>query len=351
MNTDYEEKWAVACLGILAIAIKLKVPYYVTDQHLHLMKKILVSLLILSIIPSCHSDHQEKIPERAMKLETIRIFGQQRPDGEFGEFDMPIEKGLEHLKVATQDEVNLEDDDLVLGLTTDHFPLAIPINALSGFEVANLTLNDTPYLLTWCPLVGTARAFDGTLNGDTSGFDFGMGLVNNNLLIIDRKTKTVWNQLSCKAIEGDLEGQELTALPTIQGTWSTWRELYPESKVAINTDTSNAVFPSSVNEKQYYHNWMPGKPRSAINSDTHNIQNLGLGVNLAEGAVFFPLSHLLELDSPLTYPTEAQDLMIHFDSVGHSAWAETKDGSLVPGVMVYEWAWKSFYPESNTFGR
>ena len=44
-------------------------------------------------------------------------------------------------------------------------------------------------------------------------FDFAEGLVDNNLLVVDRETSSVWSQLAGRAIAGSMEGTPLTAVP------------------------------------------------------------------------------------------------------------------------------------------
>ena len=165
---------------------------------------------------------------------------------------MPVDLGLNSLKITKQAKAILDNNELVLGIVIGNTPIAVPIKVLSGFEVANLRIASDNYLLTWCPLVGSARVFNGKIKEDTLGFDFGRGLIDNNLLLVDRRTKTVWNQLSNEAVQGVLKGEKLSPYPSIQSTWEFWKGRYPKTKVVMSTDTSNAVFPESVLRKQYY---------------------------------------------------------------------------------------------------
>jgi len=175
--------------------------------------------LAISLI-SCNQNKTDQRNTSLLEGDSIEIFAQARPGGEPFNFNMPIDKGLDKLEITDPSNTDLDSDELVLGMSFENTQIAVPIKFLSGFEVANLFLESQNYLFTWCPLVGSARVFEGEINGDKSGFDFGRGLKDNNLLIIDRKTQTVWNQLSCKAIKGELEGESLSPLPSIQSTWA-----------------------------------------------------------------------------------------------------------------------------------
>jgi hypothetical protein len=301
-------------------------------------------ILIAIAFATCKQNKTNNNAVSIDEVDSIKIFAQDRPGGEPFDFNMPIDQGLDKLEITDSNDLDLDSNELVLGMSIENTQIAVPIKYLSGFEVANLLLESDIYLLTWCPLVGSARVFESEINGDKSGFDFGRGLKDNNLLIIDRKTKTVWNQLSCMAIEGELKGERLSPLPSIQSTWAFWKDKYPNTKVAINRDTSNAAFPQSVLQKSYYNTWIPGNEYP--NNSNHQIKNLGLGIDFSNSSIFFPLESLFEESSPVAYRQNDKDLIIHFDALGLTAWAEDTKGKMIPSAIAYDWAWSNFYPNS-----
>ena len=309
----------------------------------------LIALMLVSISCKQKQDEQQGTTETSKsKKATVKLVAQQRPDGEPIAFEMPIDKGLDKLEFAHPDTVEIDDTDLVIGVTLGTEQIAVPLTYMEGFEVANLSMEANNYVITWCPLVGSARIFDGVLEGDTSGFNFGRGLKENNLLLVDRKTQTVWNQLSNTAIHGELKGERLAPLPTIQSTWNFWKKKYPDTKLLINRDTTDAVFPSVLFENPHYNTWEPGKGRYET-TDQHQTENVGLGIELGDSAVYFPFENLFKEKSPIPYKIGEQLLSIHFDKDGLTAWAEKSDGTMVPSTVVYNWAWKNFYPDSAIF--
>ena len=247
---------------------------------------ILILLVVLSLSITCKQGHSDGKSEEQSKVESIKLIAQARPGGEHFDFDMPIDKGLDHLEFSDRANIDIDSNELIIGVSLPGEQLAIPIKYLSGFEVANLSIEDENFLVTWCPLVGSARIFEGEIGGDKSGFDFGRGLIENNLLIIDRKTNSVWNQLSCRSVHGELKGERLTPIATIQSTWSFWVDKYPNTRILINRDTSEAVFPQFVYEKPYYNTWTPGEGYPEAN-ESHQITNLGLGIELQDSSAFF----------------------------------------------------------------
>ena len=203
--------------------------------------KCISLIIITTIYLSCKQSAKNTLTdELEAKFETIKIFAQKRPFSEPEEFEMPVLKTKVKLEYADTSHVMLNKTDLVLGLPSNT-PIAIPLKYLTAYEVANLSLANEDMTVTWCPIVGTARVFDAESVEDNSGFDFGMALKNNNLIIVDRKTRTAWNQLSGKAIKGELEGKRLHTKATIQSTWDFWKNKYPDTKLLIVKDTFGLV--------------------------------------------------------------------------------------------------------------
>lgn len=100
-------------------------------------------------------------------------------------------------------------------------------------------------------------------------------------------------------------------------------------------------------QKQQYTTWIPGNdyPRTS----GHDIQNLGLGLDVGGSALFFSLEKLFEENSPLLYKVNEYELLIHFDSLGLTAWTEDSNERMIPSVIVYDWAWINFYPNTEVF--
>ena len=148
--------------------------------------------------------------------------------------------------------------------------------------------------------------------------------------------------MSCKALEGELKGESLKPLPSIQSTWAFWKSKYPQSLAIINPDTSGAVFPEFVLQKQQYVSWIPGEKFKS--SEAHDVTYLGLGIELNSEAAFFAFEKLFQKESPFPYKIDGQELLIHFDEAGLTAWAEDQKGNILPSTLVYEWAWNNFFP-------
>ena len=283
-------------------------------------------LIGVFILVSCkqvekEQDGGQKAPNT--EAETISLRVQQRPFGETVEFEMQVQNALESLKFADPATVEIDSSDLVLGMHSNGTPIAIPLKYMSAFEVGNFSVDNTHLSITWGPIVGSARIFKGEYDEEKPGFDFGRALNNNNLVIVDRKTRSVWNQLSGKAFHGELQGNKLTPLSTIQSTWEFWKRKHPDTKLLVNRDTSHAVFPESINETPYYNNWKPGDGRPDY-KEVHQYETLGLGLELDSSTAYFPFNTLFTSSSPVRYTLDNQEVNIYFDKIGLTAWGRRR---------------------------
>ncbi|MEE2752982.1 MAG: DUF3179 domain-containing (seleno)protein [Candidatus Latescibacterota bacterium] len=133
------------------------------------------------------------------------------------------------------EKVDMGESDIVLGIELDGEARAYPVNFMTGplNEVINDHLGSKNIAVTWCSVdysgVVYHREFDGR------PFHFGvMGMDNGAMVLYDRQTRSRWNQLAGKAVEGKMEGEKLKPLPSTLTTWKRWRDVHPETTVYVN---------------------------------------------------------------------------------------------------------------------
>lgn len=172
-------------------------------------------------------------------------------------------------------------------------------------------------------------------------FDFAMGLVKNNLLVVDRETESVWSQLDNKAISGPKEGEPMTIVPTLQTTWKFWREKHPDTKVMIVEGKKGRPY--------LYRNRKMGEPRPTSRPTTHDMGAIGLGLSFNGKAMYYPFRELDKTSSPFEQVIGGRKVVIHYKKDALTAWAEDTEGNLLIGVLAYETGWKDFNPQTSIF--
>jgi hypothetical protein len=130
----------------------------------------------------------------------------------------------------------LADNEPVISLEINGDARAYPLQILTWHEIVNDTVGDVPVVVTFCPLCNSALVFDRTLNGETYEFGTSGLLRNSDLVMYDRTTESLWQQLTGEAIVGDLVGETLKFQPASLVGFGDFREAFPDG-VVLSRDT------------------------------------------------------------------------------------------------------------------
>ena len=130
----------------------------------------------------------------------------------------------------------LNDNDLVVGIVKDNQAKAYPHLVLDWHEVVNDKINNVFITLNYCPLTGTAFAWESISNGTKTTFGVSGLLYNANLILYDRNTGSNWSQLRLECVNGPLINNKPKLMNVVETNWKTWRALYPNTEV-LTTQT------------------------------------------------------------------------------------------------------------------
>lgn len=141
---------------------------------------------------------------------------------------------------------SLASIERVLGLVVNGEARAYPFAVLWWHEIINDTLGGEPVLVSYCPLTGSGIAFDPHVKGQLRNFGVSGLLFENNLIMFDRATESLWNQMLLGSQCGPDRGTALTRVPIMETTWGHWQQLHPNTTyVTRNTGFFNnySVYP------------------------------------------------------------------------------------------------------------
>jgi Protein of unknown function (DUF3179) len=130
----------------------------------------------------------------------------------------------------------LKDSDLVIGLSLNGEIRAYPLLILVWHEIVNDKVGGVPVAVTYCPLCFTSQVFNRTISGHAVQFGTSGKLYNNNLVMYDRLSGSLWSQALGEGIVGTQAGESLKRIPFDLAYWKDWKQLYPNSMV-LSTDT------------------------------------------------------------------------------------------------------------------
>ncbi len=125
----------------------------------------------------------------------------------------------------------MEESDFLVGISDGSGVRAYPHDVLDWHEIVNDGMGQMDYSIIYCPLTGTATAWDRNIDGKITSFGVSGLLYNTNIIPYDRATDSNWSQLFDKAIYGKMKGTKPKTYMVLETTWETWRKLYPESKI------------------------------------------------------------------------------------------------------------------------
>ncbi len=125
----------------------------------------------------------------------------------------------------------LNDPEPVLVVQVGDDVRAYPIQILMWHEIVNDTVGGEPLAVTYCPLCNSAITFRRVVRGVEVTFGTSGNLYNANLVMYDRATESLWNQLDGRAVIGLLTGEELERLPSVMISWADVKATHPDAKV------------------------------------------------------------------------------------------------------------------------
>ncbi len=127
----------------------------------------------------------------------------------------------------------IEDDELVVVIKKGDVIKVYPHRQLDRHEIVNDFINEVPVAITFCPLTGTALAFESEFNGSITTYGVSGLLYNSNMVLYDRETDTNWSQMTTQGINGPLSCEKLNFLPVLEMTFMGAKTWFPEALVLV----------------------------------------------------------------------------------------------------------------------
>ncbi len=120
---------------------------------------------------------------------------------------------------------------LVVGGDARFYPLSV----LTRHEIVNDRVGGSAVAVTYCPLCNTAVVFERVLDGDEIRLGVSGLLRNSDLVMWDRGTTSLWQQVTGEGIVGVHAGRTLEALPSRLTSYGAFAAAYPEG-LALGPD-------------------------------------------------------------------------------------------------------------------
>jgi len=243
----------------------------------------------------------------------------------------------------------LKADDRVLGVKLGGQAKAYPVAVLNWHEIVNDRTGGQRFVVTYCPLCGTGMVFAAEGAGDAS---FGVSglLYNNDMLLYDRRTNSLWSQIMKRAIAGPLKGTALRQLPAYHTTWADWHARHPGTLV-LDRDTG---FKRDYRKTPYLgYEKTPELyfPLTQKTPGTHHPKALVVGVEIGGVRKAYPFD-VLRARGQSRYPdiVNGTRIVVHWNGQAGSAYITDTNGLDMPSTTAYWFAWHAFWPDALVFG-
>jgi hypothetical protein len=282
--------------------------------------------------------------------------------------------------------------DRVLGVDVNGDARAYPIRILNWHEIVDDVVGGVPIAATWCPLCGTGIVYDRKVGNQTLTFRVSGKLYQNDLVMLDSETGSLWPQILGKAAAGPLLGQELGLITSTTTTWDAWRASHAGTRVLARPRCGEGIpttcfDPLESHQRDYTTNPYAGyetspstlfpRPYGDVSSSLH-LKDVVLGVIVGRTTKAYPYT-VLASNPVVNDVVEGVPIVVTLaDGAGHAfesgtrrfthdrgpsmedqdgnSWDATTGtgtaGSLKPvrAIPSFWFAWYDFYPSTEGYG-
>ncbi len=238
----------------------------------------------------------------------------------------------------------MESDDIVFGLSYNGVTRAYPQRILNWHEIVNDQVGDTPVAITFCPLCGTAIAFERIVNGTEAEFGVSGRLYNSNLVMYDRLEESYWQQADGRAIIGPAAARQekLSRVPISTVTWEQWRAEHPDTEV-LSRETGYTRdydrYPYGTyeeNDEIYF---------GIQNSDERlPIKEVVYGFTVNDQPVAYTEEYLLQ-NASVSDTIGSEEVTVTTSPDG-TVIMSTADGEEIVPLRTFWFAWAAFHPDT-----
>lgn len=291
------------------------------------MKRLLTfSLVILSL---CNINSLDSDPRFKTDFNTFSIDKKNILSGGPGKDGIPA---INNPQFISYEKSSIPLNTLGLLITIDDIKKFYPYNILVWHEIVNDSINDTFFTVTYCPLCGSAIAFNREFNGKIHRFGVSGYLYESNLLMYDHITESFWSQSLGEAVVGSYTGTKLDILNVSLMEFKDVIERYSDVQILSENTGFNrdyTLYPYGdyeVSNTLYF-------PVSSYNHQFH-IKEL-MYVFIYDNLSFaFPLRKVPSVEYAYTY--KGRDILINTKGGEISI---IVDGELLPGYYEMWFSW------------
>lgn len=243
----------------------------------------------------------------------------------------------------------MEDRDILISVTSGGETRGYPFRILNWHEIVNDHIGDDAFVVTYCPICGTAIVFDARINGVVRNFGVSGMLFQQNVLMYDRETESLWSQFMLQSVSGTMQKTHLKWRLSEQITWKDWKEKYPDGKL-LSTETGYTRRYDIDPYASYFGTPLPFfRVKNPIRDDLP-AKEWVWGITVGDVAKAYPLARLVD-GQPTRDTVNGVELNLVLDALARSVTvtiAET-GAPLGNGVGSFWFSWQDFFRDTLVY--
>ncbi len=245
--------------------------------------------------------------------------------------------------LAAGDADFMQAGDLVLGVEINGDARAYPELIMNFHEIVNDTIGGVPVAVTFCPLCGSGVAFERRVAGEVVELGVSGLLHGSDLVMYDRKTDSLWQQITGEAVIGPRRGEVLKTVPLAMVDWKSWRAAHPKTRV-LSRDTGHVRDYSRGPYGNYAASdqvMFPVQKRDLKLHPKTVVHGFTIG-----GQPFAVLDSALAGDEPIAAEFGGRQLTIRRTAGGGVIAGDPAGGESWHGMRLFWFAWYNFHPDT-----
>ncbi len=246
----------------------------------------------------------------------------------------------------------LQDTDTVFSINYKGIQRAYPQRILNWHEIVNDTLPSSgqaiPVAITFCPLCGSALAFERNVNGVITEFGVSGKLHNSDLVMYDRSEGNLWQQITGEALVGPAARRDetLKQIHISTTSWREWRKEHPNTQV-LSKDTGYTrdydAYPYGMyeqNDELYF---------GVKNLDKKlQIKTVVYGIEVGSNSKAYP-AEVFEKEPIIQDTLGNISVQLKKTPSGDIQVTNRRTDEAIIPIRIFWFAWAAFYPNTEIY--
>lgn len=242
----------------------------------------------------------------------------------------------------------LRESDVVFTISRNGVERAYPQRILNWHEIVNDEVGGDPIAVTFCPLCGSAVAFERKVNGVMTEFGVSGKLHDNDLVMYDRFEGNLWQQITGEGIVGPAARRNEKLKPVLLGTtnWGKWIKEHPNSQV-LSKDTG-----FSRNYDQYPYGTYEQDDQLLFGVKNLNkslpIKTVVYGVEINGKAKAYP-ANVFDKQTIFEDSVGGTKLKLEKINTGEIKVTNIQTNEEITPLRLFWFAWAAFHPDTELY--